>query len=309
MDNKVNYTLVGTFVILLVAVLVVIFIWLEGLNKQDEAVHYQVLMNESVAGLTPKAQVTFNGVKIGSVQTIELDPKDPQKVRLVLAVKANTPINQSTVAMLKSQGITGVTYVGLSATRRDAPALKKQPGQTYATIPSKPSLLETLSDALEDVTQNIKQLTVSVGKIVDDKNRKAIADSLQSIKQVTKNLAQNQRNFNEIIDSTQVLTKNIAVSTKDLPETVKQLNKTLIALKGMARKITKTGDSIDSTMEGANALVQNVSQQVVPQTTELVTTINATIREINHLTNQLQNNPSMLLRGQKSPPLGPGERR
>ncbi|MDF1655507.1 MAG: MlaD family protein [Coxiellaceae bacterium] len=308
MDNKVNYTLVGGFVIILVAVLVVIFIWLEDLNKKDDAVHYQVLMNESVAGLTPKAQVTFNGVKVGSVKSIELNPKDPQQVRLILAMKANTPINQSTVAMLKSQGITGVTYVGLSATRRDAPALMKKAGQEYATIPSKPSLLETLSDALEDVTQNIKHLSISVQKIVDQKNRKAIADSLQSVQQITKNLADNQRNFNKIIDSTRLLTKNIATSTEDLPETVKQLNKTLVALKGMANKITKTGSTIDATMEGANSLVQNVTQQVVPQTTELVTTINATIREINHLTNQLQHNPSMLLRGQRNPPLGPGER-
>ncbi|MDF1759509.1 MAG: MlaD family protein [Coxiellaceae bacterium] len=308
MDNKVNYTLVGGFVMILVAALVIIFIWLEDLNKQDDAVHYKVLMNESVAGLTPKAQVTFNGVKVGSVASIELDPKDPQRVRLILAMKANTPINESTVAMLKSQGITGVTYVGLSATQRDAPALKKKPGEEYATIPSKPSLLETLSDALEDVTQNIKSLSISVQKIVDEKNRKAIADSLQNIQQVTQNLNENQKNFNKIIDSTRLLTKNIATSTENLPETVSQLNKTLASLRKMANKITETGDSIDKTMVGADTLVQNVSQQVVPQTSELLTAINATIREVNHLANQLQHNPSMLLRGQKNRPLGPGEK-
>lgn len=307
MDNKVNYTLVGLFVTLLVAVMVVIFIWLENLSHREDLVKYAVYMKESVAGLVPKAQVTFNGVKVGTVDSIELNPHDPQQVRLVLSVLATTPINQGTVAMLKSQGITGVTFVGLSATRRDAPPLKKLPGQEYAVIASKPSFLETLTDALQDVTTNIKHLSLSVQKLVDEQNREAIAATLQNVKSVTANLVKNESRFNKIVVSTQTLTKNLAVSSKTLPETVKQLNQALVALHRMANKITDTGTTINNTMQGANSLMQNVSQQVVPQTTDMLQEINQTIRLINRLSAKLQRNPSMLVRGQKPAPPGPGE--
>lgn len=308
MDNKVNYTYVGLFVVVLVAALVTIFIWLEGLTKRENLVDYAVYMNESVAGLVPKAQVTFNGVKVGTVDSIELNPRDPQQVRLILSVKANTPINQSTVAVLKSQGITGVTYVGLSATRKDAPPIIKRSGHTYPMIPSKPSFLETISDALEDVTKNIKTLSVSVQKLVDDQNRQAIADSLQSIKSVTNNLVKNEKHFNKIILSTESLTKNLATSSQHLPDTVRELNEALKSLTTMADKITTAGTTINTTMEGANSLIENVSQQMVPQTTDMMQEINETIRQINQLSAKLQRNPSMLIRGQNPAPLGPGEK-
>lgn len=307
MDNKVNYTLVGLFVTLLVAAMIAIFIWLEDLNHRQDTVKYAVYMKESVAGLVPKAQVTFNGVKVGTVDSIQLNPHDPQQVRLILNVLANTPINQSTVAMLKSQGITGVTFVGLSATQRDAPPIKKQPGQEYPIIASKPSFLETLTDALQDVTTNIKNVSVSVQKLVDQENRQAITETLQNVKSVTANLVKNETRFNEIMMSTHSLTKNLAESSQNLPQTIKQLNQALVSLQRMANKITATGMTINSTMEGANSLMQNVSQQVVPQTTDMLQEINQTIRLINRLSAKLQRNPSMLLRGQQPALPGPGE--
>lgn len=307
MDNKVNYTLVGLFVILLLAAMVVIFVWMEGLNNRQVLTKYSVYMNESVAGLTPKAQVTFNGVKVGTVDNIALNPKDPQQVHLVLSIQANTPINQSTVAELRSQGITGVTFVGLSATRKDAPTITVLPGHRYPVIPSKPSFMETLSDALKDVTKNIQKLSSSVQNIVDDTNRKAVAGSLQNIEKITKNLADNDKNLSQIIVSTKQLTENLATSSQDLPKTMHTLNQTLTSLKQMANKITQTGDTINATMEGANGLMQNVTQQVVPQTTTLMQTINSTIRQIEQLSAKLKRNPSMLLRGQSPSPAGPGE--
>ncbi len=308
MDNKVNYTMVGLFVTVLAAALVAIFIWMENLNKHQDLVMYEVHMKESVAGLIPKAQVTFNGVKVGTVQSIRLSPSDPQQVDLLLSVQAGTPINQSTVAVLKSQGITGITYVGLSASRKDAPALSVKAGQKYPVIPSKPSLLETLSDAIESVTKNIKELTVSVEKIVDQKNRKAISDSLANVEKITNNLAANEKRFNDIIISTQSLTKNLAKSSRHLPDTMKELNEMMVSLQKMADNIANTSETVDHTMVGAKGLMQNVSQQVVPRTSAMLQAINQTIRQINQLSAKLEKNPSMLLRGKNPSPLGPGEK-
>src|SRR5690606_19698287 len=106
-----------------------------------------------------------NGVKVGYVDSIRLNPQDPQQVVLKLKIRRGTPITTSTIATLVSEGITGIDYVGLKALTSQAPPLKAKPGEKYPVIPSEPSLLVKLSTALEDVTKTIKGLTDSVGKV------------------------------------------------------------------------------------------------------------------------------------------------
>jgi phospholipid/cholesterol/gamma-HCH transport system substrate-binding protein len=75
---------------------------------------YLAVEEESVAGLNPSAPVKYSGVEIGKVRSITLDPQDPQRVDLLLAIAQGAPIKQDTVAVLKAQGLTGIAYVDLS---------------------------------------------------------------------------------------------------------------------------------------------------------------------------------------------------
>src|SRR3990167_10024623 len=113
MDTKVNYTIVGLFVILVGAIAVLLFLWLTSLKHRDVYDTYIVYMHEEVSGLNAQSAVRYNGVKVGYVESIRLNPKDPQQVVLTLKIKQGTPITTSTIATLKSEGITGVDYVGL----------------------------------------------------------------------------------------------------------------------------------------------------------------------------------------------------
>src|SRR3990167_1107822 len=63
MDDKVNYTLVGAFVLVLGAVLVAAVLWLAaGLGGREPVDRYQAFIEESVAGLNLDAPVKLLGV-------------------------------------------------------------------------------------------------------------------------------------------------------------------------------------------------------------------------------------------------------
>ena len=82
METKVNLGLVGAFVLALGAVLIGIVLWLaSGGLWQPSYDLYLAVENESVAGLNPNAPVKYNGVEIGKVRSIALDPQDPQALR------------------------------------------------------------------------------------------------------------------------------------------------------------------------------------------------------------------------------------
>ena len=120
-----NYPIVGLFVLVLGAALIAGVLWLaSGGALQTPYDLYQAIEDESVAGLNLNAPVKYNGVDVGKVRGIALDRANPERVRLVFAIERGTPIKVDTVAVLKTQGLTGIAYVELSGGARDSPLLR-----------------------------------------------------------------------------------------------------------------------------------------------------------------------------------------
>ena len=104
-----NYALVGAFVLALGAALIAGALWLAAGGASAQAYDlYLAIEDESVAGLNLNAPVKYNGVDVGKVKGIHLDPANPERVRLIFAIERGTPIKEDTVAVLKTQGLTGI---------------------------------------------------------------------------------------------------------------------------------------------------------------------------------------------------------
>jgi len=123
-DDKVNYALVGIFVLGLGAALVVAVLWLAaGIDTQKKYEPYQSVIKESVAGLSIAAPVKYMGVDVGKVSEIAIDPQNSRQVRVKFLIERGTPIKQDTEAVMKSQGLTGIAYIELSGGSVGAPGV------------------------------------------------------------------------------------------------------------------------------------------------------------------------------------------
>lgn len=309
MDTKANYTVVGIFVIALGVMLVIFIMWLTSLQHREVYDVYIVYMHEEVSGLGPQGPVRYNGVKVGYVDSIWLNPQDAQQVVLKLKVRHGTPVTTSTVATLMSEGITGIAYVGLKALTSQAPPLRAKPGEKYPIIPSEPSLLLKLSTALEDVTKTIKSLTDSVNKVFSDSNRQAISASLENIATVTKTVANNSKNIDSSLQSMSKLLDNGEKASQRLPVVMQELESTLAAFKQLAVNFSAAGRNVSITARDTRTAMQNVSQQLVPSAQQLFDQLNTVAGNLQQISSQLQRNPSILVRGQNPPLPGPGEKR
>src|SRR3990167_7348817 len=177
--------MVGVIVVLLTSILLSSALWLSiGFDKKRHSI-YSVDMTEAASGLSEDSPVKFNGVKVGQVKKISLNHKDPRKVRLLLAIEAGTPITISTTATLVAQGITGSTYVGLSASSASLTPLRKARHQPYPIIPASSSLFSQLDHMLKEVSQNINAVSRDIKKIFDPKNAANISKILANAQIVT----------------------------------------------------------------------------------------------------------------------------
>lgn len=73
MEPRVNYALVGLFVLVLTGVFLVFTLWLVGVGPTADYRTYAVYPPESVAGITAESLVKFQGVDVGKVREASIE--------------------------------------------------------------------------------------------------------------------------------------------------------------------------------------------------------------------------------------------
>ena len=286
MEAKTNYTFVGAMVISLITGFIIIALWLSiGFDSQSYKT-YGVYMQEAVFGLSEDSLVKYNGVKVGYVDKIKLNKNNPQEVYLQLRISADVPITTSTQASLIIQGITGNTYLGLSATSASLTPLTTIPGQNYPIIPYKKSFLNQLEKNLTDISNSLRHIFVA-------KNEARLSAILQNLATITSTIAQNKQHIDE--------------SLRELPKLVIIFEQTLQQFKIMAKDVSSAGTQVSTTMQAGKRSVDAFAQQAIPPAVVLLHRLDNTAKNLEQISRDLRDNPTILVRGRTPPRPGPGE--
>ena len=273
METNVNYTLVGAFVLVLTAFICLGVIWLARGFSVESYKTYVVYMEESVTGLSNDAPIEFNGVAVGTVSDIKISHRNPRLVELLLSVKDGTPITQGTVATLGSHGVTGISFVALKDDGSDLAPLLKQPGQPYPVIKTSPSLFARLDTGLEKINTSLYKISSAVEYILDSQTQAAIKNTISNLNRVSSTLAAQTDTFTQILNNT-------ARASQNLPQMVQ-------SSQGAIRTFsTQTVPAVDRAMRNLDTVSQNLLQ----------------------ITNEVKQNPAMIIRGKAPAALGPGEK-
>ncbi len=308
MNAKVNYAVVGLFVLLCGAALIGITLWLSAGNFKSVIYDtYVAYMRESVSGLNLNAPVKYRGVEVGKVREIMLDPDNPELVRIKLEIERGTPIKTDSVAVLTAQGLTGIAFIDLTGGSRDAPLLKAKPGQVDPEIVTGPSLFARVDMALNQALSNINQLTEDVHALLEPKNRESVRNILAHIDALTAALASRDQALQAGVDSAVKTLQNTAKASADLPELVSGLKDTSQALQRMANQLASAGSGLTQTVENSRHDVEAFTQQTLPETTQLVSNLRDLSNDLQRLTRELDRDPSAMLYGRRATPPGPGE--
>ncbi len=135
METRANHVWVGAVTLLLLAVLAAFIIWLAKLGEGEQH-SYDIYFKQSVDGLAKGTAVSYAGVPAGQIKDIELWPKDPNFVRVRVAVDEKIPILQGTTATIQGS-FTGVSNIQLNGGVRGAPPIQEPGPDGVPVIPTK----------------------------------------------------------------------------------------------------------------------------------------------------------------------------
>jgi len=308
MEDKVNYTFVGIFVLGLGAALVVAVLWLAaGISTQKKYEPYQSVIKESVAGLSVAAPVKYLGVDVGKVSEIAIDPQNSRQVRLKFLIERGTPIKQDTEAVMKSQGLTGIAYIELSGGSVGSAPLLATTEVPVPMIRSKPSLSARLEDVLTSVLANVNRTAANLDAVLDAGNRAALKQTLADTASLVHALAAQQGTISAGIADAARTAKNAARVSERLAPAIERIAASADALGKMGKDVSRTSDSAGHTVDAAASGVQQIGTETLPELQRLLAELNALAVSLRSLSDQTERSPSSLIRGAPPGRPGPGE--
>jgi phospholipid/cholesterol/gamma-HCH transport system substrate-binding protein len=308
METKVNYVAVGVFVLVLGAAFVAGGLWLaSGGAFQKQYDLYRAIEDESVAGLNLNAPVKYNGVDVGKVRDIQLDPANPERVRLLFAIEHGTPIKEDTEAVLKTQGLTGIAYVELGGGGRDSPLLRPAAPGEYPVIRTKPSLSARLENVLTSVLAKLDSTSNNINAILSDENRVAFTNTLADLSAVARTLAARKQTLDTGIANAARAFDNGARVTAQLGPVIDRIGSSANAIEKMANEAERTSASAGKTVDAVGADVKRLTAETLPEVERLLSEISVLAGSLRRLSEKIERSPGGLLLGRTPIPPGPGE--
>ena len=300
MERNAHYALVGLITAVLFVGLLVFVVWLARLQFNTQYALYDVDFKGPVRGLSSGGEVFFNGIKVGEVSKIGLDKDDPRKVVAVVRVTSDVPIRTDSYATLEPLGITGVTYIQITAGTASKPLLKNvtPPGQV-PIISSKASALSGLLEGGGTVLNAAVESLNRVNRILSDDNIKSFSSTLNNIQDVT---AEVRKRKELLTDADQ--------SLKDIDQTaqsIKQLSDNSNNLvntdgKRALKEAADAADQIKQAASDAKGLVDRLqgptadfANNGLPQLTAAVASLQKAADSLNRLAIDAQESPQTLL--------------
>jgi phospholipid/cholesterol/gamma-HCH transport system substrate-binding protein len=308
METKVNFAAVGLFVIVLIAALVAGILWIaSGGAVQKHYDRYLAIEEESVAGLNLNAAVKYNGVDVGKVADIRLDAADPTRVTLEFAIQRGTPIKTDTVAVLRTQGLTGIAYVELSGSTAAAPPLRAEPGQKYPVILTKPSLSARLENVLTTALTKLDSMSNNVNALLSSENIGALHATLANLAEVTRALADSKGKLNATIAGAAQTFDHTARASADLGPVIERIGRSADALEKMGNEAAAASSSAGKTVETVGADVKRFTADTLPEVQRLLGEMTVLAASLRRLSEKIEGSPGGLLVGRRPVPPGPGE--
>ena len=297
METRANHVWVGAITLLLLAAAAVFFVWLarlsDGTNKE-----YDIFFEQSVGGVAEGSVVTYSGVPVGQVLDIRIWDRDPEFVKVRLAIGEETPIHVGTEASV-SASFTGVSNISLSGGRSDlpliscdntgcpegAPVITPAPGAIGEILASAPLLLERLATLTERLT-----------RVLDDENQDSISGILRNTDSISRELASTSP---EVQATLQQLQGTLAQSTETLAafENTLQTTDALLANEGqlIATELRETlqatnsaASALEASLANVEPLTQQLNQDTLPAATATLRDLRATSANLRAMTERLE---------------------
>ena len=276
METKANFVMLGAAT-MVGAVLILLFaMWLAGGDYRRGYREFDIVFADPVRGLAEGGEVRFNGIKVGEVDSLRIDPDNTNRVIARVKISSDVPVRVDSSAQLEPIGLTGVTLIQLSAGTSTAALLRGEAFGPPPQIEGKGSQIDILVARSEDIALRASEAMAAVRDLLTDEN----------IEKVTRIIANLDRVSAELASERSVITRS--------GEAAGSLSEAANSIASLARQTQHDLAELDQVMTDLSAASAEASGETLPEFSRAAEEIRRAAESINRVANDLQDNPSVL---------------
>ncbi|HMM66026.1 MAG TPA: MlaD family protein [Dokdonella sp.] len=303
METRAHHILIGSFAILAFLLGLGFVLWLSKTSADREFGYYEVIFTEAVTGLSKGGLVQYNGIKVGEVSQLKLDPVDPRKVIARVRIDGGTPIKVDTEAKLGLLGVTGTAFIQLTGGSPSSKLLLPTDDKPVPVIIATESALSKLLSSGDDIVTSVNQSLLRVGQLLSEKNIEHVSATLENIDKLASSVADQRGDLAKALaqladasgelKSTLSTLHQMASTTNELinNDVRKVMASTDKAINAIERVAGSTGQLLDQNQAAIASFSDQGLRQVGPTLSEL----RETLRSFKQLSDQLGSSNTLLL--------------
>lgn len=310
MYSKINYTIVGIFVVIFGIAMVWFTFWLGKYSLKKEFVIYRLEMTESIAGLSKDSNVKLHGVNIGRVSDIHINPKNIEMIEVFLEIKEGIPIKEDMIASTQMLGVTGLLSIEIDGGTNEAKDLVSEDGN-YPLIKSKPSMLSKFSNKAEEIRVQLDSVLTQIDKLLSNENIQLTKDILSS---TNRTILKYEQVANRAIASLDELNQSMSIIKSrftDATDDFKIMQKDFANIKEASiptiNNIMQTSENFNTITTKFGKSLRRGDYNFKKIFEPMLVDIGVLSNQINDLSRELSQSPSSVIFKSRKTLKGPGE--
>lgn len=316
METRASHVLIGGFTLLAMLLAVGFGLWAARWQADAAFQDYEIRFTQAVTGLSVGSSVQYNGIQMGNVRSLGLDPDDPGQVVAVVRLDGSAPIRTDTTARLNIAGLTGVAFIQLRGGSPDAPKLVSEDPDRLPVIVAEESPLQRLIDASEDIASTASEVLLRMLDFLSEDNAERIAGTLDNIESFASALNSESDLFGEIVRNAYSSSEQLNAVLGDAR---KAIGDVVLAMEGIEENLIdilpKLSDDLSNSLEAFSSLSRRLDNVIADNEQALsefgveglgqfgpaLQEFRHLIRELSRVSNRFERHPTRFLLGGDQP--------
>jgi len=307
METRAHFVAVGTFVLAVIFLAFVAVLWLGRAEFGQRAKQYYIFFRGSVAGLNKGSQVQYNGIPVGRVVAIRVDPGNLEQIEVTVEIDTSiVDIKSDARAFLDANILNGIATIQIRGGTREASDLLPEPGHRYPVIKAGRSELEEVKASLPELVADLREAAHSLNTLLNENNRQAVSDTLENIRTITGALVEPSKEVSEVVDNANKALADLRSFFRDVDQSYTekgglkdQLSQTLGDADRLAKNLNDAGRQLQQLIQENRPGIRNFTQSTLTRIGDVVTDLQRFVTGITRFVSEIERNPPKLLFGDR----------
>jgi len=312
METRAHYVLIGAFAMGTLTATFFFVIWLMKGQADREYTQYDVVFREAISGLSMASDVKFNGISVGSVIDIRLDPEDPAQVITRIQVDKATPVKVDTVAQLGYQGLTGIAHIDLKGGTQESERLTDVSEDTVPRIQADAGTISRLASEGGEVIASINEIVHRVQWLLRDENLERFDSVISNVDTLAQAFGNESETFQQAAQSTASLLAKLDATSGRLEDLVASVTAVTLQMQGFGERygddllvnissalqaLSTTSNTVDAVLSENREQMAVFMERGLPEAVHTLQDTRRMLRNLDQLLRNIERDPGTYLFG------------